>query len=87
MAIWAWITKKESKNNFFLLKQLTVHKRHTNNSFLKQLKIYHKFLSSFQQMADQNSMLFVYLINSHSEEPRAEAFSCLSMGRVPGTVY
>lgn len=77
MAIWVSITKKGTKNqNFFLLKQLTMHKQDTN-SFLKQLKIYNKFLSDFQQMADQSSALLVYLINSHSEKSCADAFPCL----------
>lgn len=79
MAIWVSITKKGTKKqNFFLLKQLTMHKQDTN-SFLKQLKIYNKFLSDFQQMADQSSALFVYLINSHNEKSCADAFPCLCL--------
>lgn len=56
-----------------------MHKKDTNNSFLKQLNIYNKFLSSFQQMANTNSILFVYLINSHNEESCADAFPCLCL--------
>lgn len=55
-----------------------MHKQDTN-SFLKQLKIYNKFLSGFQQMADQSSALFVYLINSHNEKSCSDAFSCLCL--------
>lgn len=55
-----------------------MHKQDTN-SFLKQLKIYSKFLSDFQQMADQSSALFVYLINSHNEKSCVEAFPCLCL--------
>lgn len=71
--------KKEPKNRIFLLKQLTMHKQDTNNSILKQLNIYNKFLSSFQQVADKNSILLVYLINSHNEESCADTFPCLCL--------
>lgn len=87
MAIWVSITKKGTKKqNFFLLKQLTMHKQDTN-SFLKQLKIYNKFLSDFQQMADQSSALFVYLKFSQWKIV-CEGFPLsLSAEEVPGTGY
>lgn len=64
-----------------------MHKQDTN-SFLKQLKIYSKFLSDFQQMANQSSALFVYLINSHNEKIVCGGFPLsLSAEEVPGTRY